>query len=44
MKSRRLKWAGHVAWMGRRGMLIVFWWESQKEKGTTRKMMTKVGG
>jgi hypothetical protein len=30
-KSRTMRWAGHVARMGRRGMHIVFWWESQKE-------------
>jgi hypothetical protein len=30
IKSRRLRWAGHVARMGRRGMLIGYWWESQK--------------
>jgi hypothetical protein len=32
IKSRRIRWAGHVAWMGRRGMHIGFWWESQKER------------
>jgi hypothetical protein len=31
IKSRRMKWAGHVARMGRRGMHIGYWWESQKE-------------
>jgi hypothetical protein len=30
-KSRRMRWAGHVARMGRRGMLIGHWWGSQKE-------------
>jgi hypothetical protein len=30
-QSRRMKWAGHAACMGRRGMHIGFWWESQKE-------------
>jgi hypothetical protein len=30
IKSRRMRWAGHVARMGRRGMHIGFWWESQK--------------
>jgi hypothetical protein len=33
MKSRRLRWAGHVAPIGRRGMHIGFWWESEKERG-----------
>jgi hypothetical protein len=32
IKSRRLRWAGHVARMGRRGMLIGYWWESQNER------------
>jgi hypothetical protein len=31
-KSRSMRWAGHVACMGRRGMHIGFWWKSQKEK------------
>jgi hypothetical protein len=31
IKSRRMRWAGHVARMGRRGTLIDYWWESQKE-------------
>jgi hypothetical protein len=30
MKSRRMRWAGHVARMGRRGMHIGYW-GSQKE-------------
>jgi hypothetical protein len=31
-KSRRMRWAGHVARLGRRGMRIGYWWEIQKEK------------
>jgi hypothetical protein len=31
IKSRR-RWAGHVARMGKRGMHIGYWWESQKER------------
>jgi hypothetical protein len=31
MKSRRMRWAMHVARMGRRRMHISYWWESQKE-------------
>jgi hypothetical protein len=31
IKSRRMRWAGHVARMGRRGMHIGYWWRSQKE-------------
>jgi hypothetical protein len=30
--ARRMRWAGHVAQMGRRGMHIGYWWESQKER------------
>jgi hypothetical protein len=33
IKSRRMRWAGHVARMGRRGMHIGYWWASQKERG-----------
>jgi hypothetical protein len=32
IKSRRMRWAGHVARMGRRGMHRGSWWESQKER------------
>jgi hypothetical protein len=32
IKSRRMRWAGHVARMGRRGMHIGHWLESQKER------------
>jgi hypothetical protein len=32
IKSRRMRWVGHVARMGRRGTLIDFWWESQRER------------
>jgi hypothetical protein len=31
IKSRRMRWAGHVARVERRGMHIRYWWESQKE-------------
>jgi hypothetical protein len=31
IKPRRMRWAGHVARMGRRGMHLRYWWESQKE-------------
>jgi hypothetical protein len=40
IKSRRMRWAGHAARIGRRGMHSGYWWESQKKKETTRK--TKV--
>jgi hypothetical protein len=32
IKSRRMRWAGHVARIGRRGTLIDYWWESQRER------------
>jgi hypothetical protein len=32
IKSRRMRWAGHVARMGRKGMYMVYWWESQKDR------------
>jgi hypothetical protein len=32
IKSRRVRWEGHVARMGLRGMHIGYWWESQKER------------
>jgi hypothetical protein len=32
MKSRRMRWAGHIARMGRRGMHVGYWWESQMER------------
>jgi hypothetical protein len=30
IRSRRMRWAGHVTQMGKRGMRIGYWWESQK--------------
>jgi hypothetical protein len=32
LKSRRMRWAGHVAQIGQRKMHIGHWWESQKER------------
>jgi hypothetical protein len=32
IKSRRLRWAGHVARMGRRRKRIGYWWESKRER------------
>jgi hypothetical protein len=32
IKSRKMRWAGHAAQMGRREMHIGYWWESQKER------------
>jgi hypothetical protein len=42
IKSRRMRWARHVAQMGRRGKHIEYLWEIQKE--TTGKTKTYVGG
>jgi hypothetical protein len=32
IRSRRMRWAGHVAGKGRRRMHIRYWWGSQKER------------
>jgi hypothetical protein len=32
IKSRRMRWAGHVARMGRRRTLIDYWRESKRER------------
>jgi hypothetical protein len=32
IKSKRMRWAGHVARMGKIEMRIGYWWESQREK------------
>jgi hypothetical protein len=32
IKSRRIRWAGHVARMGRRERHIGYWWENQRER------------
>jgi hypothetical protein len=32
IKLRRMRWTGHVARMGRRGMHIGYWWESHQER------------
>jgi hypothetical protein len=31
IKSRKMRWAGHVARMERRRMHVGYWWENQKE-------------
>jgi hypothetical protein len=31
IKSRRMRWAGHVARMGRSRIHIGYWWESRKD-------------
>jgi hypothetical protein len=43
IKSRRMRWVGHVARMERRRTRRGNWWESQK-KETTRKTKREVGG
>jgi hypothetical protein len=43
MKSRRMRWPGHMPRMGRRGMHVGgYWWEERK-KETTR-AIEDVGG
>jgi hypothetical protein len=32
IKQRRMRWVGYVVRVGRRGMHIGVWWESQKER------------
>jgi hypothetical protein len=32
IKSRRMRWAWHVAQIGRRGTRIGYWWKSEKER------------
>jgi hypothetical protein len=32
IKSRRMRWAGHVTRIGRRGTIIGYWWESQRDR------------
>jgi hypothetical protein len=32
IKSRKMRWAGHVARMGIRGIRIDYWWERQRER------------
>jgi hypothetical protein len=32
IKPRRMRWAGHVARMGRKGMHRGYWWEIEKER------------
>jgi hypothetical protein len=39
IKSRKMRWTGHVAFMGKRRVSRVFWWESQTEE-TTKKTLT----
>jgi hypothetical protein len=34
IKSRRMRWAGHVALMGRRKACTEFWWKNLKERTT----------
>jgi hypothetical protein len=32
MKSRKIRWVGHVARMGEEGRVCKVWWESPKER------------
>jgi hypothetical protein len=36
VKSRKMRWTGHIARMGRRGTRIDYWWETRGRE-TTRK-------
>jgi hypothetical protein len=36
INSRRMRWAGHVARMGRNGIRLGFWWESQKDESARK--------
>jgi hypothetical protein len=38
IKSRKMRWAAHVAFKGRSGMHIRYWWNTQKK--ATRKAKT----
>jgi hypothetical protein len=33
IKSRRMRWAGHVTRWGREGMHIGYWWRKKKDGG-----------
>jgi hypothetical protein len=40
IKSRRMRWAWHYPEWGNREIRIGYWWESQRERETTRKTKT----
>jgi hypothetical protein len=35
IKSRRMRWAGHVAFMGEERKVYRFWWEGLKERDSS---------
>jgi hypothetical protein len=39
LKLRRMRWVGHVARIGTRGMHIGYWWESQKKETAEKTKM-----
>jgi hypothetical protein len=43
VKSRRMIWAGHVAWMGRREVCTECWWEA-RGKEAIGETQTWMGG
>jgi hypothetical protein len=44
INSRRMRWAGHVTRMGRRGIHMGFWWESQEGRRPLRRPRRRWGG
>jgi hypothetical protein len=36
IKSRRMRWAGHIARMGRKLMLIAYWWKTRRKENTRK--------
>jgi hypothetical protein len=37
IKPRRMRWEGHVAQMGRRGLHIGYWWKARRKETTEKK-------
>jgi hypothetical protein len=38
IKSRKMRWTGYVARMGRRGMLVGYWWKIRRKETPRNKM------
>jgi hypothetical protein len=43
IKRREMRWAEHVARMGRRGMHIGFWWETQNWEDNIKTDLREIG-